>query len=237
MIDFVDKVKSFESQNPIPNEKWKDYDENLVLAFLLYYNYNAYCNLVHKDSPDLQDAVSSYGIEVTRAHDKDDYIIQGELTKYKLGKSNKTIDDLQEIVKEHSWLFEPEIGAFCPPMYDENHQFHLFKTAFNKKINKLPLYNSNVSSCSLAVVFQEPLLPRADNLMIDYFKEINFKNKTNNKFNSLFLILETEGLIILDSSLRVIKKNFNYDELKYLCNVASLVTRGLETEIKTCFIS
>ena len=237
MIDFNSKVKSFIADRPIPTEKWKDYDENLVLAFLLYYNYNAYCNLVHNDSPDLQDAVSSYGIEVTLAHDKEDLIIQGELTKYKLGKSNKTLNDLQEIVKEHSWLFEPEIGTFCPPMYDENHQFHLFKTAFNKKINKLPLYNSNVSSCSLAVVFQEPLLPRADDLMIDYFKEVNFKNNINNNFDSLFLILENEGLIILDSSLRVIKKNFSYDELKYLYNVASLVTRGLETEIKNCFIS
>lgn len=148
-------VENFEPQEITKMSLWKYSDECDALAALKFYFPDKYKNLIHSDSPDLQDG-NKIGIEVTQANGETYNKTIGEWTDYRTKGNVESLNKVREIVEQKGgYVFED--GAIFHGARGIEDDFADAKNVIDKKIKKLSKYRNKFSECDLLILMESPL--------------------------------------------------------------------------------
>lgn len=170
---------------PLSSKLHKHYIEQLVFLILNHLFTQEMAGYILKDEPDLQNRENAIGIEITEAILDATAQINGEFTKYRIGK--KTADAQAKclrIIRQRGAKLDG-IGISYP-MITGIEERSLFCKALKKKLNKLPAYKAKgFTKMGLFIYFDEPPIPFEPSDSLAWF--IEAQRDSNEKYDFLFL--------------------------------------------------
>ena len=151
----TDEIRNYRPVGALPLEQHKTCDEYYTLAMLKYAFPDRFSKLHKAESPDLQDADSELGIEVTWGCSPTDKKIDGESYKYSQSKTDEERKrHLQEIRKSGGEQYG--ILTSYPTGTDEGAKACIMD-AFRKKLKKIERYRENLQKLGVAIMMDIPL--------------------------------------------------------------------------------
>ncbi len=158
-----------------------------MLATLRYLYPMKFDTMFTGEAPDLQDCVTSLGIEVTAAVKENDMKVSRAFSELYQGKSKDT-EKHKEIIESNGYAFVSlkgkKVAIATAGTSDGERQ--CFQESIRKKAKKLQQYRTNFKKIGLAIILPEIPTSYAENHFSEWTSEV-FKD-TNNSFDFVYVI-------------------------------------------------
>ena len=170
-MHYTDKIRNFKVMTALPMGKIKTSREYYALAVLKYSFPEQFSGLRKGESPDLQDADSSLGVEVTWGGSPQDEIISGESYKYSHAKSDKDREKCLQQIRRNGGD-RNEYSTSYPVSTSDSDKKHI-QNVLIKKLKKIYSYREHFKRLGLAILIDIPLFFFDDPQWGDWLSHIN----------------------------------------------------------------
>lgn len=167
----TDEIRTYQVISPLPPEKIKTSREYEVLAILKYSFPKQFANLCKAEAPDLQDAKTNLGIEVTSAISPIDEQITGESIKYSHAKTEAEREKCLRIIHDCGGVRD-DISTTYPVSTADSDKAHVINV-FRKKLKKVDRYHKQFQKIGVAIIIDIPLFFFYDSDWGKWLSEIN----------------------------------------------------------------
>lgn len=193
-------------KKPLDPNLQTEYTEHFAYCVLKHCFPEQYKELIQNDAPDLQMPDHSIGIEVTVAVSSKTAQIDGEFTKYRIGKETDVAKEkCIRIIEDCGGTVESNILSY--PVINTNDEQKIFSSAIQKKMTKLSSYREKgFKKIGLFMLYQDPPIPPFD-IEKDWLKYFDLAQEgCADHFDYLYFCYPN-GLLCYDFSTKVYKIN------------------------------
>lgn len=196
--------------------------EYTALAVLKHCEGETYRFFRHGDAPDLQDTTNSVGIEVTRAVDQDDALLESEFVKLAAKNDPTEKEKCRKRIGQTGAKLTEDWGMTYPPQKPEK---GIIVHAFESKLSKVASYRQKgFSSVGVFIYREDPLFSDTESEWFDWLQSA--QANTTDRFDFAYLCY-ISGLLFYDFKRQVgTRREIIQADLEALLKLGSMAAIG-----------
>lgn len=203
----------------------KHSQEYRVLATLRYLYPAKFDAMITGEAPDLQDSVSSIGIEVTAAVKEDDMKVSRAYSELHQGRT-KNIEKRKNIIESSRYsfvTFEDEKVAISTFGTADGEKY-FFQESIRRKTKKLQQYRTNFNRIGLAILLPEIPTACAENHLSEWVSEVF--DESANLFDFVYVISHRFCLYYDTQAKLTEKRSLTKEESWLLATIGRMTAEG-----------
>ena len=195
-MELTDAIKNKDFDGILNKQLWTRSTEYTALATLKFCFPVEFKNLKHSESPDLQDLVNMYAVEVTEATSEIEARTIGNWLRLNQPESSPEEKERRRSNISSNGYDLKQDGMLLHPLREISDEQRVLTQALSNKLNKVTSYKmKGFISIDLFIDYEKPFISDDPKEVFDWMKSTS--KESEQRFNRVF-IRYVGGLLILD---------------------------------------